>query len=317
MRIMRRQPAPGWRPSFEKSSNIDLQGTYMKRVWVLLLAGLVLTGCTHSSTPSNSKPSAAHAASDASLSRDDQSWEGSAQLQTASMKPRVSHPVYPFSLVSGGVYSASDLAKALATSNSLRAHYANFDFKHLRLIRIQNNTPAFVSYRKDGRIFWTKHKLTLHAGELVLADGHYLVRARCANQISFAPQEPVDPIPSDVEQRIDVPTVPTPMDYTRLREVSSPLLPPTQFLPPTSTLAKAYLPAAAMPMLRTTPVCTDCSESQPTTPSANPKPKPPKIPQQREPVVPMPDADGLTLALVGLLAMASLLILKTQKRSAL
>ena len=56
-----------------------------------------------------------------------------------------------------------------------------------------------MSYRKDGQIFWTKHKLTLRAGELVLADGRYLVRARCANQISFAPQEPVDPIPSDAE----------------------------------------------------------------------------------------------------------------------
>ena len=185
MRIMRRLPAPQMAGVITESSGIDLRGTHMKRVWVLLLAGLLFTGCTRSSTLSNSKPSAGHAASDASLNSDDRSWGSSAHAQTTSMKPRVSHPVYPFSLVSGGVYSASDLARALATSNSLRAHYANFDFKHVRLIRIQNNTPAFVSYRKDGKIFWTKHKLTLHAGELVLADGHYLVRARCANQISF------------------------------------------------------------------------------------------------------------------------------------
>ena len=59
------------------------------------------------------------------------------------MNPRATHPIYPFSLVSSGVYSAHDLARALATSNSLRAHYANFDFKHVRLIRIQNHTPAF------------------------------------------------------------------------------------------------------------------------------------------------------------------------------
>jgi hypothetical protein len=315
--MMRRLPPPQAASAITKSSGIDLQRTHMKRVWVLLLAGLVFTGCTRSSTSSSSKPSAGHAASDASLNGDGRSWENSAHLQTASMKPPTTHPVYPFSLVSGGVYSASDLARALATSNSLRAHYANFDFKHVRLIRIQNDTPAFVSYRKDGKIFWTKHKLTLRAGELVLADGRYLVRARCANQISFAPQEPVDPIPSDVEQRIDVPMVPTPMDYTRLREVSSPLLPPEQFAPPATFLARAYTPAAASPMLRTSPVCTNCSESYTPTPSFAPKPKPPKTPQQREPVpVPMPDTDGLTLAFVGLLMMASLLILKGQKNSA-
>ena len=128
------------------------------------------------------------------LSAEDGSWDVSAHLQTVSAKQPLAHPVFPFSLVSGGVYSPGELKRALATSHSLRAHYKNFDFKHVRLIRIQNNTPAFVSYRKDGKIFWTKRKLTLHAGELVLADGHYLVRARCANQISFVPQTPVDAI---------------------------------------------------------------------------------------------------------------------------
>jgi len=314
---MRHLPAPQMAGVITKSSGIDLQRTHMKRLWLILLAGLLFTGCTRSSISSSSKPSASHAASDASLDSDDWSWESPAHVQTASVKPRATHPVYPFSLVSGGVYSANDLARALATSNSLRAHYANFDFKHVRLIRIQNNTPAFVSYRKDGKIFWTKHKVTLDAGELVLADGHYLVRARCANQISFAPQQPVDPIPSDVEQRIDVPIVPTPMDYTRLREVSSPLLPPEQLAPPATFLARTYTPAAASPMLRMSPVCTDCSESHTPAPSSTPKPKPPKTPQARQPVpVPMPEADGLTLACVGFLMMASLLILKKQKNSA-
>ena len=53
------------------------------------------------------------------------------------------------------------------------------------------------------------------------------------------------------------------------------------------------------------PVCTHCSGSQ--TPPTNPQP--PVKP------VPMPDADGMTLVIVGLLLMASLLILKKQKKS--
>jgi hypothetical protein len=281
----------------------------MKRLWVLLLAGIALTGCNRSGS-SSSKPSGAHAASGATLSADDQSWDVSAHLQPTAVRQRVSRTVYPFSLVAGGVYSAGDLARAIAVSDSLRAHYKNFDFKHVRLIRIQNNTPAFVSYRKDGKIFWTKRKIALHSGELVLADGHYLVRARCANQISFAPQTPIDPTPSDVEGRLDVPTVPTRLDNPRLREVNSPLFPPMQVAPPTSLLAKTYMPAGSVPMLRMTPVCTHCTGSRQQVPNpSNPQP-----PHQSVPV-PMPDTDGLMLVIVALLLMASLLILKTQKRT--
>ena len=278
----------------------------MKTFWALLLATAGLTGCNHSSTPSISKPHPAHAASAASLGGEDGSWDVSGHWLTVSAKQPLAHPVFPFSLVSGGVYSPGELKRALATSDSLRTHYKNFDFKHVRLIRIQNNTQAFVSYRKDGRIFWTKRKLTLHAGELVLADGHYLVRARCANQISFVPQDPVDTTPSDVEGRLDVPSVtsvPMPMDYTRLREVGSPLLPPMQVAPPTTLLAKTYMPAGTLPMLRMSPVCTHCEGSQ----TSFTNPQPPEKP------VPMPDADGITLVIVGLLLMASLVILKKQK----
>ena len=277
----------------------------MNKLWALLLAAFVLTGCNHSSAPPAAKPSAAHAASAASLRVEDGAWDAA---PGSTAKARTTHPVYPFSLVAGGVYSPSELARAIATSESLRAHYKNFDFKHVRLIRIQNNTPAFVSYRKDGKIYWTKRKLTIHSGELVLADGRYLVRARCANQISFAPQEPVDPTPSDVEGRLDIPSVPTPIDYPRLREISSPLLPPMQFAAPPALLAKAYSPAATMPMLRITPVCTQCGESTSSRPPVTPT-NPPHKP------VPMPDSDGLTLGVVGLLLMASLLILKTQTRA--
>jgi uncharacterized protein YceK len=285
----------------------------MNKLWTLIVATAVLTGCNSSKTPSIAKPSAAHAASGASLRTEDASWETSAHLMTAGSKQHAAHPVFPFSLVSGGVYSPAELQRAMATSDSLRAHYKNFDFKHVRLVRIKNNTAAFVSYRKDGKIFWTKRKLTVHAGELVLADGHYLVRARCANQISLVPQTPVDAIPSDVEERLDVPVAPVPMDYTRLHEVNSPLLPPAELAPATAVLARAYMPAATLPMLRLTPVCSNCGGTQSTPPNNPPKnPQPPNNPQTP---VPMPDADGSMLLVVGLLLMASLFILRSQKRT--
>jgi hypothetical protein len=287
---------------------------FMNKFWALIVASIVFsTGCNRPATPAIAKPSAAHAASGASLGTEDASWGTSAHLMKASSKAQAGHPVFPYSLVSGGVYSTVELKRAFTTSESLRAHYKNFDFKHVRLIRIKNNTPAFVSYRKDGKIFWTRRKLTLHAGELVLADGHYLVRARCANQISFVPQTPVDAIPSNVEDRLDAPVMPTPIDYSRLQEVGSPLVPPIELSPAATTLARAYMPSAALPMLRMTPVCTNCGGSQNTPPSNPPQnPQPPNTPQKP---VPMPDADGSMLLVVGLLLMASLFILRSQKRT--
>src|SRR5882724_8376854 len=117
---------------------------FMNKFWALLVAALVLTtGCNRSTTPRIAKPSAAHAASSASLNTEDGSWETSTHLLKVGSK-QAGHPVFPYSLVSGGVYSPVELKRAFATSESLRAHYKNFDFKHVRLIRIKNNTPAFV-----------------------------------------------------------------------------------------------------------------------------------------------------------------------------
>ena len=157
----------------------------MKKFWVFIVLAIVITtGCKRNSSP---------VASQNSADTEQIAWDFSPQPQLVAEKvPHSSRPIYPFSLVAGGVYTANDLARAMKVSDGLRLHYANFDFSHVRLIRMQGNTQAYVSYKHKGRIFWSKHPVTLEAGELVLADGHYLVRARCANQISFVPQTPVE-----------------------------------------------------------------------------------------------------------------------------
>jgi hypothetical protein len=274
----------------------------MKRFWVLALLMLVsATGCKRSSNAT-----AAQNVADT----EQIAWDFSSQPQVVAERSShaSSRPIYPFSLVAGGVYTAKDLARAIAVNDGLRLHYANFDFSHVRLIRMQANTQAYVSYKNKGRIFWSKRPVTLEAGELVLADGHYLVRARCANQISFFPQTPVELTDSAVEDQLDVPATPVPMDYSKLQQVNSPLLPmipPIEESAPNSLLAKSYLPPPESPTLRLTPVCNDCGQSHPPVTTSKP-------PQG---TVAMPDADNLTMIVVGLLLMASLVILKKQRKA--
>ena len=42
----------------------------------------------------------------------------------------------------------------------------------------------YVSYRVQNQIYWTKNKLRIPKGELLLSDGHNYARARCGNRLS-------------------------------------------------------------------------------------------------------------------------------------
>ncbi len=50
---------------------------------------------------------------------------------------------------------------------------------------------AYVSYRTPSGIYWTKNRVPLREGELVLTDGGSEVRGRCGNRISNTPEQPV------------------------------------------------------------------------------------------------------------------------------
>ena len=50
-----------------------------------------------------------------------------------------------------------------------------------------------MSYRRNGAIYWTKHKVQLQQGETILTDGDSQVRARCGNCISLEPMQPTAP----------------------------------------------------------------------------------------------------------------------------
>ena len=92
--------------------------------------------------------------------------------------------VYPYSVVPGGVKDPSDLHYAALRDPVVRRHYSHFDFQHAQLIRTAETREVFLSYRIRDTVFWTRKRVRLHAGELLLTDGKITARARCGNQIS-------------------------------------------------------------------------------------------------------------------------------------
>lgn len=96
--------------------------------------------------------------------------------------------VYPYSVVPGGVKTAAELAEAAAHDPDVALHYARFDFRRARLVRLVADQKMYVSYRKGGRILWTKKPHLIRAGETVITDGKVTARTRCGNRLAAEPK---------------------------------------------------------------------------------------------------------------------------------
>jgi hypothetical protein len=98
-------------------------------------------------------------------------------------------PVYPYSVVAGGVKDARELKWMADHDPVVRAHYAGFDYDHARVVRLTLARTAYVSYRIGNKVYWTRHRVTLHKGETVITDGKITARTRCANRVEEVPQQ--------------------------------------------------------------------------------------------------------------------------------
>lgn len=69
-------------------------------------------------------------------------------------------------------------------------HYSDVGFLHP--VAFGQDQLLYASYRRGHSIYWTKEPVRVRAGELVLADrSGNLIRGRCGNRLSEAPQLPV------------------------------------------------------------------------------------------------------------------------------
>jgi hypothetical protein len=105
-----------------------------------------------------------------------------------------SRPVYPYSVVPGGVEDARELKWVAEHDPVVGAHYAGFDYDHARVVRLTLARTVYVSYRIGNRIYWSRHRVTLREGEKLITDGRITARSRCGNRVVETPQQLASPL---------------------------------------------------------------------------------------------------------------------------
>lgn len=102
-------------------------------------------------------------------------------------------PVYPYSLVPGGVHDPKELEQTFEHDPVLASHYRGFDFRRARVVELAADRTVYVSYRIAGHVYWTTKKVMLHRGEKVITDGKMTLRTRCGNQVSETARKETSP----------------------------------------------------------------------------------------------------------------------------
>jgi hypothetical protein len=177
-------------------------------------------------------------------------------------------PVYPYSIIPGGVRSVKELKNAIAHDPVVKAHYRDFDLASARIVRLTEDRAVHVSYRRGGGIYWTKKKITLFKGETLITDGKNASRTRCGNRISDPPVAPSSP-DEPATALFDEPVTPPP---------TAPLPPPYASTPVT--------PSGSVPIVPIIPIFPGGGSPPP---GGHKPPNPPPIPPPNPVPVPEPD----------------------------
>ena len=129
-----------------------------------------------------------------------------ADLNTIGEISELSGGVYPYSVIPGGVHSAEEFAAKRESDPVVAEHYGDVSMATLRVEHVTEPRSAYMSYRINDRIYWTKNKLPLREGETILTDGETTIRGRCGNGVSDLAMMPVsdeEPEASVFDRRID------------------------------------------------------------------------------------------------------------------
>jgi hypothetical protein len=161
----------------------------MRRVLVAVVVGTVIAGACWQNAASYFSLRTRHA----SQVLPDSWVRGNIRKNLALMASQSSKParfsaripgVYPYSVIPGGVKDPDDLRYAALRDYVIRRHYAHFNYSQAQLLRATEAREVYLSYRIRDSVFWTRRKIHLQVGELLLTDGKITARARCGNQIS-------------------------------------------------------------------------------------------------------------------------------------
>ena len=204
--------------------------------------------------------------------------------------------LYPYSVIPGGVRNSAELRNAVARDETVAEHYADFNLSNARVIRLSEARAVFVSYRVGRRIFWTKNRLSLPAGETVVTDGEHLARTRCGNRLSDVPIGPVlatEPLPEAMEIPADGGLLAAPESSSELPLAVPPM---TAIVVPPAAPASIYIPLVP-PLF---PIgSTPSSPGIPSGPQSSPPPPPPPPSPPPPPPLSTPEPSGVLMLAAG------------------
>jgi PEP-CTERM motif-containing protein len=125
--------------------------------------------------------------------RRDLALSASSAADSSKSQVKEARPVYPYSIVPGGVHDPKELERVVENDPVVKAHYRGFDFRRARVMLLTEDRTVYVSYRIAGRVYWTTKQVKLHRGEKVITDGKTTLRTRCGNQVSESARQEVSP----------------------------------------------------------------------------------------------------------------------------
>jgi hypothetical protein len=220
------------------------------RIWILVGLGLsaLLAACRRGTEPAKAPPTADRAIDLGSWESRDfhEYWNGVPQRK-----------VFPYSVIPGGVESPEDLKVIIKRDPEIARHLRDFNLQKAMLVKLRKPRAAYVSYRKGDLIYWTRKRVTLAEGELVITDGIRTIRTRCGNDVSDAPKEPTSPSePATRELETPIPLFPLPPVISNIAgpPVFPPIVappgtyfPPPVFIPPGGSLPPRHGPPVSTP----------------------------------------------------------------------
>ena len=180
-------PAPGPSP-------------YRNRFWfrapLVLLVPAVLLATFFALRYSHSREADVASAPDSSLQTN---WQPAMNV-SALVPSGTRRTVFPYSVVPGGVRDAKELSTAAAKDSVVAEHYSGFQVARAHNLRLERPALMYVSYRLNNHVYWTRHPMTIPAGETLISDGESLARVRCGNRLSPVAALPVSHLEPSAEK---------------------------------------------------------------------------------------------------------------------
>jgi len=207
------------------------------------------------------------------------SWDTDAETASALQAfAGAQRTVYPYSIVPGGIQNGEELRRVVEHDSVVANHYAGFDFRHARVIELDQPKLFYLSYRMGNKIFWTHKQLMLFKGERLITDGNISARTRCANQVSVLPHVEVSPAEPQVAQ-MEQP-VPAPIALPNSVPASYPEMPPIAGLGSPTPPGGGPVPIGILPPIASPPTCVPPKDGKPGKPKpCPPGPPPPGVPE--------------------------------------